>query len=264
MDIRWYQILALLFFCTMGVFFFEIPMGPLDVVVTVLVSYFSQFVVSKIKKTEFSFLSPTITALSILLLVRANSLWVLALAAGLAIFSKWIFQYKGKHFFNPSNFSISILLYFQYLWIQPAQWGLFLSFVFLVSVLGFLITKQARRLDLSLAFLFFYGLFLLTRSLYLGDPLDIVMHHLQSGSLYIFAFYMISDPKPTPNHIKGRLLFSFVTAAFAFYFKFFQYSPNAIFYALFLTSILTPFIDVLFKFKPFQWGKYSTSPMETA
>ena len=40
---------------------------------------------------------------------------------------------------------------------------------------------------------------LLARAFWLGDPLAIPLHQMQSGSLLIFAFFMISDPRTTPD-----------------------------------------------------------------
>jgi len=37
------------------------------------------------------------------------------------------------------------------------------------------------------------------RSLYVGEPLTIPFHRLESGALLLFTFFMISDPKTTPD-----------------------------------------------------------------
>ena len=49
---------------------------------------------------------------------------------------------------------------------------------------------------------------LVARAVWLGDPLAIPLHQLQSGSLLIFAFFMISDPRTAPDSRLGRFLFA--------------------------------------------------------
>ena len=58
-----------------------------------------------------------------------------------------------------------------------------------------------------------YGLLLIGRALWLGDPLSIPLHQLQNGALLIFAFFMISDPKTTPNTARWPNRFGALVAA---------------------------------------------------
>ena len=50
--------------------------------------------------------------------------------------------------------------------------------------------------------------------------LAIPLHQLQSGSLLIFAFFMISDPKTTPASRLARFFFALAVAALAHYLAF--------------------------------------------
>ena len=52
----------------------------------------------------------------------------------------------------------------------------------------------------------FEALLLFGRAYWLGDPLAIPVHQLQNGALLVFAFFMISDPKTTPDTGFGRVL----------------------------------------------------------
>ena len=72
--------------------------------------------------------------------------------------------------------------------------------------------NRAARSDVTLAFLVFYLALVVGRSLWLGEPLAIPLHRLQSGALLLFAFFMISDPKTTPDSRAGRILFAALVA----------------------------------------------------
>ena len=79
---------------------------------------------------------------------------------------------------------------------------------FLIACLGSLVVTRAARADVTLAFLAFYVGLLFTRALWLGDPLTIPLHQIESGALLIFSFFMISDPKTTPDSRTGRIVYA--------------------------------------------------------
>ena len=97
-----------------------------------------------------------------------------------------------------------------HVWISPGQWGASVWFAALVAGLAFVVLNAARRADIALFFLAAHAVLLLARAAWLGDPPAIPLHQLQSGSLLIFAFFMISDPRTTPDsrlgraHVRGR------------------------------------------------------------
>ena len=68
--------------------------------------------------------SAAITALGLCLLLRGNSYQTMILAGSLAIASKFLFRWHGKHFFNPANFGIiAALILTNDAWVSPGQWG---------------------------------------------------------------------------------------------------------------------------------------------
>ncbi len=71
-----------------------------------------------------------------------------------------------------------------------------------------LVLHAARRSDMAIFFLGSHAALLFARAWWLGDPLAIPIHQLQSGSLLIFAFFMISDPRTSPDSRLGRFLFA--------------------------------------------------------
>jgi Na+-transporting NADH:ubiquinone oxidoreductase subunit NqrB len=201
-----------------------------------------------------SLLSATISGLSILLLCRSNSIFFLGLVAAIAIASKFVFRSKDKHFFNPTNFGIVVALYLsREVWVSPGQWGDEALLVFWLLVAGGVVVLKAGRQDISFTFLLTHMALLLSRVLYLGQPMSVFFHQLANGSLIIFTFFMISDPRSTPNHRRARVVFAALTAVVGYVLRFHFYSPVAMFTSLFLVSPLTPFLDSLWKQNSYEW-----------
>ena len=210
--------------------------------------------------TKFDPLSPLITALSLSLLLRTSSPAWLAMAAVLAIGSKFVIRFDGKHIFNPANFAIALLLLCSdCAWISPSQWGSKTWGAFFFASLAGLVLSKAKRADTALAFLGAYALILVARALYLGDPWSIPMKQMQSGALLLFAFFMITDPKTTPDRRAARIAFAVFVACLGAWLQFWHYQPPGLMYALFFASPLVPVLD---RFWPherivprFQWSK---------
>jgi Na+-transporting NADH:ubiquinone oxidoreductase subunit NqrB len=198
--------------------------------------------------------SALISALSLCLLLQTESLVLAALAAVLAIASKFLIRYRGKHLFNPTNLAIVILLLItDSVWVSPGQWGHTTLAALALGCLGTVVTSRAKRADITFGFLASYAAILCTRALWLDDPMTLPWHAMQSGALLIFAFFMISDPKSTPDSRAGRLLFAFSTALTAAYFQFCWYESNALMYALACNALLVPAIDHILPAERFRW-----------
>src|SRR3984957_16005611 len=111
----------------------------------------------------------------------------------------------------------------------------------------------AQRSDIALFFLGSHAALLLARAVWLGDPLAIPLHQLQSGSLLIFAFFMISDPRTAPDSRLGRLFFALGVAALGHYLAFFMQMRPALYVALIALSPLTLLLDRIIPAKRFAW-----------
>ena len=139
-------------------------------------------------------------------------------------------------------------------WISPGQWGAEIWFATLVGFFAILVLHAARRADVALFFLGSHAALLVGRALWLGDPLAIPLHQLQSGSLLIFAFFMISDPKTTPDSRFGRLLFGFAVALLGHWLAFSMQMRPALYFALIALSPLTFLIDRILPAERFAWA----------
>src|SRR5204863_6756314 len=134
-----------------------------------------------------------ISRLSLCLLLRTNSVELAVMTAIIAIASKFALRVRGKHVFNPTNVAlVAMILLTGSVWVSPGQWGSTAMFGFLLASAGGLVVNRAARSDVTLAFLACYAGLLAARSLWLGEPMSIPLHRLESGALVLFAFFMIS------------------------------------------------------------------------
>jgi Na+-transporting NADH:ubiquinone oxidoreductase subunit NqrB len=253
-DPRHYQIgvLSALIFVGISSFGFSLPLW--HAVSCIGAALTTQFIGDKALGRKFDPRSPMISALSLTLLLRTGSIWLSIAAGVLAIGSKYLIRYNGKHIFNPANFGLVVLaLLFTGAWVSPGQWGTVSWLALMIAGLGGIVTGKAKRWDVSLGFLGFFALLAFARALWLGDPLSIPVHQLQSGALLIFTFFMISDPKTTPNARAGRVAYSALVASVGFVLSAFFYQSAGPIYALILCAPLVPLFDHFFKARLYQW-----------
>jgi Na+-translocating ferredoxin:NAD+ oxidoreductase RnfD subunit len=188
--------------------------------------------------------SPIITALSLSLLLRVDDLAIAAIAGGLAVGSKFLLRWRGRHFFNPAALAIGVLvLGSDQAWVSPGQWGHAAHAGIAMAGAGLLVLTRAARLDVCAAFLCCWSVILFARALWLGDPMSIPAHQLSNGALLLFAFFMITDPRTTPDHRLGRILFAGCVSAVAAAIVFVGYRADGLILALALCAPLVPFLN---------------------
>ncbi len=225
-----------------------------------------QWVCSRLWSVKFDPRSAAISGLSLALLLRSNSMIFLVAAAAIAISTKFAIRWRGKHIFNPTNIAIvALMIASPRVWVSPGQWGNVAFFGFLVVCLGGLVVNRASRSDVTYAFIAAWSAVLIGRSLWLGEPLTIPLHRLENGALLLFTFFMISDPKTTPDSRAGRILFAVLVALGARYVQFKLFHTNGILWSLAACSLLVPVIDVLLPGGRYTWkqnggSSWSVSP----
>ena len=254
-DPRCYQVLVLTSLLTFGITALDFGIRWQNAVAIMLTAQAVQYLGTRLfELPRFDPLSALITSLSLTLLLRTDVVHLATLATVIAIGSKFLLRVRGKHVFNPANVAlVSMMLISDQAWVSSGQWGSAAIGAFALSCLGFLVLTRAKRAETTIAFLLFFGALLFGRALWLGDPLSIPMHQLQNGALLIFAFFMISDPKTTPDAAGGRVLYAALVAAIAFVIQFVHYIPNGPILALVLCAPLVPAIDALFQGTHYQW-----------
>lgn len=209
--------------------------------------------------------SAMITALGLTLLLRSGELWVYAGAGVVAIASKFLIRYRGKHVFNPANLALVVyVLLLQKAWVSPGQWGSSAMLIYFIGAAGMMVLFRSARVDTAFSFLGVLFLLEAGRNYwYLGWPADYLFHRFSNGSLLLFSFFMITDPMTTPDDRRARMLWAACIALITFLLGNFMYLQNAPVPALFAMSLATPLFDKLRKAERFQWLPNRTSKIQT-
>ena len=262
LDPRYYQIAVLGLLVIYGVVALDFGVRWLNALATVATALTVQFAGTRIAGlAKFDPLSPLITSLSLTLLLRTEMMSLAILAAIVAIGSKFLLRIRGKHVFNPANVAIVTLMVFSdRVWISSGQWGSAAISAFALACLGFIVLTRAKRAETTFAFLLAYTLLLFGRAGWLGDPLAIPLHQVQNGALLIFAFFMISDPKTTPDSSIGRIVYATFVACVAFTIQFVYYEPHGPILALVISAPFVPLIDAVFRGQLYRWNQTARSP----
>jgi Na+-transporting NADH:ubiquinone oxidoreductase subunit NqrB len=199
--------------------------------------------------------SALISSLSLCLLLRTDTLAMAGLAAVLAVGSKFVLRIGGKHVFNPTNIAIVLLMLVSNdVWVSPGQWGSHAALAFLLASAGLLVVHRAARADVTLAFIVCWTALLAARSLSLNEPMTIPLHRLESGAFLLFSFFMISDPRTTPDTRAGRIIFAGIVALGAAYVQFKLFRTNGFVSALACASPLVPLLDRLLPGRGYSWA----------
>jgi Na+-transporting NADH:ubiquinone oxidoreductase subunit NqrB len=263
-DPRLYQITVLGGLLTYGVTTLDFDIGLGQIALTLAAVLAAQWVCSKVwALPRVDLRSALISGLSLCLLLRTDRPELLVpLAALVTIGSKFVVRVKGKHVFNPTNVGlVAMILVTDHVWVSPGQWGNVAFFAVLMACLGGLVAHRALRSDVALAFVCSYAALLVGRSLYLGEPMAIPIHRLQSGALLLFTFFMISDPRTTPDARLARLLFGALVAFGGWYVQFRLFRTNGLLWSLAICSPLVPLLDWLWPGSRYVWpGRPSTAP----
>jgi Na+-transporting NADH:ubiquinone oxidoreductase subunit NqrB len=260
-DPRWYQIAMLSALLAYGVVLLDFGLGPWRIAAVLATCLATQYACGRLAGLpRFDPLSALISGIGLCTLLRSDHFAVLLAAAALAIASKFVIRLRGKHLFNPTNAVLALALATGWGWVSGAQYGHLAFAALLILCMGLTVVTRAARSDVTLSFLLGWAAILFGRSWWLGEPMTIPLHRLQSGLLLQFAFNMISDPKTTPDSRPGRILFGLLVAAGAGFVQFVRFDTNGPIWSLAAVSLLTPVIDRVLPGSRYQWGAAGPAP----
>ncbi|MGI8502725.1 MAG: RnfABCDGE type electron transport complex subunit D [Hassallia sp.] len=283
-DIRDYQILFLSLFLILGIGTRDWTLRPELIVVAIATCVSTQWLLSLVKSCrdaiyrvstsqelfatdtvqKTNLRSSLITALGLSLLLRADDWTTMALAGFVAIASKFVFKVGDKHFFNPANAGIiCVLLLTPDAWVSPGQWGDDWWYGLLFAGTGGMILKRVGRWDTTAAFLLTYAFMEAIRNMMLGWTWDVYWHRLMSGSLLLFALFMVTDPRSIPNARIARIVWAMCIAILTFILRNYFFLSTAVFWALFALAPLTILRDTLWKAPRFSWGMGNRETLTT-
>ena len=262
MDARYLQILFLGTLLALGLTRLDFNLSLTQLGLSWATAVGTQYLWSRCYKQPFEPKSAFISGTSLGLLLRTDHLGLAMLGAWLAISSKFLIRYRGKHIFNPANFGLAVgMLLTPHIWSSPGQWGSTAELAVLIIGAGTLVTARSSRWDITAFFLVFWGMILFGRAWYLGDPTSIPLKQLKSGAVLVFAFFMISDPRSTPDHRLGRMILALLVALLAGSIQFLFYRTNGLLWALFVLSPLTPLLDRWLPANRFSWTTPVSPPL---
>src|SRR5689334_19256017 len=143
--------------------------------------------------------SAYITGISVGILIRSPAFWPYALCSAIAIMSKYVIRWKGRHLWNPSNFAISALLILapEAVSTLSIQWGNNLGPLLIVWLLGAVITWRVKRFQITATYVLSFIAFAALRTSLTGHAFLAEVAPITGPMYQLFIFFMITDPKTT-------------------------------------------------------------------
>jgi Na+-translocating ferredoxin:NAD+ oxidoreductase RnfD subunit len=216
LDPRWFVLVnnALLLFW--GLALFGLQRDGVQVASCLAVSLLSEIALARItpKHAQVSVrdraLSAATAGVSTLILLRSPDEWFYALAAAIAIGSKYaILDARGRHVFNPTNFAIVFAVAFlpDHLQVRPDQFAGSPWLMAQILVFGVLAIARGARYRTTAGYYATVLLLGLPIGVALGvKPLWILAPEMNTSTL-IFAFLMLPDPRTTPSSPSRQWIF---------------------------------------------------------
>ncbi len=195
-----------------------------------------------------------------------RGIWIFVMACVLSMLAKHLIRPLGRHLFNPSNVGIVWTLlvvgpghaFPQYLWWGPPGPAVALAYVVILA--GAVWVLPSVRMS-AMAVSFLGTLAVLVGALALSGKSFLAIWHegplegtaywaniALSPEVFIFVFFMMSDPQTAPRTSRGRVLYGTGTAALASVLLVFQTTEFGVKLAM-LSSLtvmcaLVPLLDV--------------------
>jgi Na+-translocating ferredoxin:NAD+ oxidoreductase RnfD subunit len=189
--------------------------------------------------------SAYITGISVGILIRSPEYWPYALTAAIAITSKYVIRWRGRHLWNPSNFAISAMLLLapEFVATLSIQWGNTIWPMLVVWVLGAFITWRVKRFHITATYVVSFVALAGVRTLITGHPFLAEVAPITGPMYQLYIFFMITDPKTTVKSKRGQILVAFLVAVAELGFRLAQ-NVDAPYFALTLVGPIAMAIDI--------------------
>ncbi len=184
-------------------------------------------------------LSGLISGLSLALLLDSGPrVLPFVLVGALSISSKYVVKYRGKHFFNPTNFGLAIVLLLGMASITPGyQWGGGTTALWIALSMGGMILFRVRRLALIFSFIGFFMLSALLRYLLFHESFILAFGLMTGAPFQLFTFFMLPDPRTTPAQTGSQIGFALAVVATDLILRLIRV-PNTLFLSLFYVDLI--------------------------
>jgi Na+-transporting NADH:ubiquinone oxidoreductase subunit NqrB len=254
-DARWGQIVSLAGFNVIGLTVVDFRVTLWQILSVVGVACATEIVLIARQDRVLAFpASGLISGLGLGFLLRSDTLYLHGLCGFLSIASKYVIKIEGKHIYNPTNFGIVLLLLLfpDNAWITGGRFGTYFVFAIEAVNIGLFVGYRVRRFHVCIAWYGTLALLLVLQATFTELPFYTVRDRLQNGVLVIFTFFMITDPKTSPNTWSGRVIYASSTAVVTFTLMVAEVRFAA-FFALFFITSLVPFVDRFMSGSLFMW-----------
>jgi enediyne biosynthesis protein E5 len=196
--------------------------------------------------------SAYISGISVGILIRSQQLWPFALCSALAILSKYAIRVRGRHIWNPSNLSVSVMLFFLPAFVAglSIQWGNDVWPMVFIWCLGTVSLYRLGFLHITLTYCLAFVVLAFVRIMLTGDGRATFPNSWFSelspitGPMYqLYIFFMITDPKTTTRRKWSQCLVVVLVAVVEAVLRWYQfiYAP---FYALFMVGPAANLIEI--------------------
>ena len=178
----------------------------------------------------------------------------------LAITSKYVLRFNGRHLFNPSNFGICAMLFLasDAVATLSIQWGNNLGAMIVIWALGSFIIWRVRRFHICAVYVVSFLLLSIVRAYLTGDPLLSEVSPITGPEYQLFIFFMITDPKTTVRSKWGQCVVAFLVAVAELFFRLDQ-SIYAPLYALFFVGPIALLIEMALQSRKSATGNPATA-----
>ncbi len=189
--------------------------------------------------------SAYITGISVGILCRTPEYWPFALTSAIAITSKYVIRWRGRHLWNPSNFAIAVMLLVapEYFATLMTQWGNAVWPMLVVWVLGALITWRVKRFHITATYVVSFIALAFVRTAITGHPFFSEVAPITGPMYQLFIFFMITDPRTTVKSKRGQIFVAFLVAVAEMGFRL-AHNVDAPYYALTVVGPIAMAIDL--------------------
>jgi hypothetical protein len=154
-------------------------------------------------------------SVAFLLKPAGDLLWPFAVCSLLAIGSKYVLRWRGRHLWNPTNFSVCLMLLVAsgQVSMLSHQWGNELGVVAVIWAVGLLTVWRRAVLHITLAYLACFVLFAWLRTFVNHHPLAGELGPVTGPMYQLFMFFMVTDPRTIVAGRRAQLAVVLLVAA---------------------------------------------------
>lgn len=184
-------------------------------------------------------MSGLVSGLSLSLLLNSGTqVMPFFLCGVLSICSKYVVKHNGRHFFNPTNFGLVILLLAGIGSVTPGyQWGGGTTALWIALSMGGMTLFRVKRFVLIFAFLGFFLISATILMLAFHESFSLAFGLMTGAPFQLFTFFMLPDPRTTPASVSGQVKFALGVVVFDFVLRVFR-ADVSLFLALFFFDLL--------------------------